>query len=149
MWGRNQINIREPVQSAFVPNAFWVASARRDERESRESRPGDETSDIWQTNDMRTRELLPRTESKNSFSVGIGNYNHINFNVIVITWHHCWCLIDSVFQSRQCIIINIPSKRYLTDWKFVNFCFQIPNLWSICVNCNIFWKYERSVFASY
>ena len=43
MWGRNQINIREPVQSAFVPNAFRVASARRDERESRESRPGDET----------------------------------------------------------------------------------------------------------
>ena len=43
MWGRNQINIREPVQSTFVPNAFWVASARRDECESRESRPGDET----------------------------------------------------------------------------------------------------------
>ena len=41
MWGRNQINILEPVQSAFVPNAFGVASARRDERESR---PGDETS---------------------------------------------------------------------------------------------------------
>ena len=40
MWGRNQINIREPVQSAFVP------SARRDERESRESRPGDKTSQI-------------------------------------------------------------------------------------------------------
>ena len=33
---------------------------------------------------------------------------------------------------------NVPSKRYLTDWKFVNFCFQIPNLLSICVNCNIF-----------
>ena len=51
MWGRNQINIREPVQSAFVHNAFWVASARRDERESRESRPGDETiyvDDSWQ-----------------------------------------------------------------------------------------------------
>ena len=44
MWVRNQINIREPVQSAFVPNAFRVASARRDEHESRESRPGDETS---------------------------------------------------------------------------------------------------------
>ena len=37
MWGRNQINIQEPVQSAFVP------SARRDERESR---PGDKTSQI-------------------------------------------------------------------------------------------------------
>ena len=35
---------KEPVQSAFVPNAFLVASARRDERESRESRPGDETT---------------------------------------------------------------------------------------------------------
>ena len=46
MRGRNQINIREPVQSAFVPNAFWVASARRDERESRESRPGDETTQV-------------------------------------------------------------------------------------------------------
>ena len=42
MWGRNQVNIPEPVQSAFVPNAFLVASARRDERKSRESRPGDE-----------------------------------------------------------------------------------------------------------
>ena len=46
MWGRNQKNIREPVQSAFVPNAFYVASARRDERESRESRPCDETRQI-------------------------------------------------------------------------------------------------------
>ena len=43
MWGRNQINIPEPVQGAFVPNAFWVASARRDERKSRKSRPGVET----------------------------------------------------------------------------------------------------------
>ena len=43
MWGRNQINIPELVQSAFVPNGFCVASARRDERISRESRPGDET----------------------------------------------------------------------------------------------------------
>ena len=43
MWGRNQINIPEPVQSAFVPNGFCGASARRDERISRESRPGDET----------------------------------------------------------------------------------------------------------
>ena len=43
MWGRNQISIREPVQSAFVPNTFLVASARRDERESGESCPGDET----------------------------------------------------------------------------------------------------------
>ena len=49
MWGRNQINIREPVQSAFVPNAFSLASARRDERESRESRPGDKTSKITHT----------------------------------------------------------------------------------------------------
>ena len=40
---KHMINIREPVQSALVPNAFWVASARRDERESRESRSGDET----------------------------------------------------------------------------------------------------------
>ena len=30
-------------QSESVPNAFSVASARRDERKSRESRPGDET----------------------------------------------------------------------------------------------------------
>ena len=44
MWGRNQINLPEPDQSAFVPSAFSVASARRDERESRESRPGDETN---------------------------------------------------------------------------------------------------------
>ena len=43
MWGRNQINIPEPVQSALVPNGFLVASARRDERISRESRPVDET----------------------------------------------------------------------------------------------------------
>ena len=43
MWGRNQINIPEPVQSAFVPNGFRVTSARRDERISRESHPGDET----------------------------------------------------------------------------------------------------------
>ena len=41
--GKEPDNIPEPVQSAFVPNAFCVASARRDERESRESRPGDET----------------------------------------------------------------------------------------------------------
>ena len=47
MWGRNQINIPESVQSAFVPNAFSVASARRDERESRESRPGGETRNTW------------------------------------------------------------------------------------------------------
>ena len=46
MWGRNQINIPEPVQSAFVPNAFRVASARRGERKWRESRPGDETSSM-------------------------------------------------------------------------------------------------------
>ena len=31
-------------ESAIVPNAFLVASARLDERELRESRPGDETS---------------------------------------------------------------------------------------------------------
>ena len=31
-------------ESVIVPNAFLVASARRDERESRESHPGDETS---------------------------------------------------------------------------------------------------------
>ena len=34
---------RNQFESAFVPNAFSVASARRDEREPRESRPGDET----------------------------------------------------------------------------------------------------------
>ena len=34
---------RNQFESAIVPNAFSVASARRDERESRESRPGDET----------------------------------------------------------------------------------------------------------
>ena len=31
-------------ESAIVPNAFSVAFARRDERESRESRPGGETT---------------------------------------------------------------------------------------------------------
>ena len=31
-------------ESALVPNAFSVASARRGERESRESRPGGETT---------------------------------------------------------------------------------------------------------
>ena len=46
MWRRNQINIPEPVQGAFVPNGFCVASVRRDERISRESRPGDETTPI-------------------------------------------------------------------------------------------------------
>ena len=34
---------RKQFESAFVPNAFSVASARRDERQSRESRPGGET----------------------------------------------------------------------------------------------------------
>ena len=34
---------RNQFESAFVLNAFSVASARRDERESCESRPGDET----------------------------------------------------------------------------------------------------------
>ena len=34
---------RNQFKSAIVPNVFSVASARRDERESRESRPGDET----------------------------------------------------------------------------------------------------------
>ena len=34
---------RNQSESTVVPNAFTVASARRDERESRESRPGDET----------------------------------------------------------------------------------------------------------
>ena len=45
MLGRNQINIPEPVQRCVcrLPNAFWVALARRDERESGESRPGGET----------------------------------------------------------------------------------------------------------
>ena len=33
------------LESAFVPNAFSVASSRRDESESRESRPGGETRD--------------------------------------------------------------------------------------------------------
>ena len=35
---------RNQFESAIVPNAFSVSSARRDERESRESRPGDETT---------------------------------------------------------------------------------------------------------
>ena len=35
---------RKQFESAIVPNAFSVASARRDERESRESRPGGETT---------------------------------------------------------------------------------------------------------
>ena len=44
MWGRNQINIREPVQKCVCTQPFLsIASARRDERISRESRPGDET----------------------------------------------------------------------------------------------------------
>ena len=47
MWIRNQINIPELVQSTFVPNGFWVASARRDERKSSESRPGDETVSLY------------------------------------------------------------------------------------------------------
>ena len=34
---------RNQFESAIVPNAFWAASARRDERESRESRLGEET----------------------------------------------------------------------------------------------------------
>ena len=34
---------RKQFESAIVPNAFSVASARCDERESRESRPGGET----------------------------------------------------------------------------------------------------------
>ena len=34
---------RNQFESAIVPNAFCVASTRRDECESRESRPGDET----------------------------------------------------------------------------------------------------------
>ena len=34
---------RNQFKGAIVPNAFSVASARRDERESRESRPGGET----------------------------------------------------------------------------------------------------------
>ena len=33
----------ETVESPIVPNVFSVASARLDERESRESRPGGET----------------------------------------------------------------------------------------------------------
>ena len=35
---------RNQYESAIVPNAFSVASPTRDERESRESRPGDETT---------------------------------------------------------------------------------------------------------
>ena len=35
---------QKQFESAFVPNAFSVASTRRDERESRESRPGGETT---------------------------------------------------------------------------------------------------------
>ena len=35
---------RKQIEGAIVPNAFSVASARRDERESRESRPGFETN---------------------------------------------------------------------------------------------------------
>ena len=46
MWGRNQKNIPDPIQTTFVPNGFREASARRDERISRESRPGDETTHI-------------------------------------------------------------------------------------------------------
>ena len=40
---------RNQFESAIVPvpNAFSVASARRDERESRESRPGNKTRDIF------------------------------------------------------------------------------------------------------
>ena len=34
---------RKQFESALVPNGFSVANARRDERESRESRPGGET----------------------------------------------------------------------------------------------------------
>ena len=35
---------RKQCESAIVPNAFSVANARRDESESRESRPGGETT---------------------------------------------------------------------------------------------------------
>ena len=35
---------RNQFESAIVPNAFSVASARGDERESRESHPGGETT---------------------------------------------------------------------------------------------------------
>ena len=34
-------------ESAIVPDAFRVASARHDECESRESRPGDESMSAW------------------------------------------------------------------------------------------------------
>ena len=37
---------RRQFESATVPNAFSVASAGRDERESRESRPGGETKQL-------------------------------------------------------------------------------------------------------
>ena len=65
MWVRNQINIPEPVQSAFVPNAFCVASARRDERISRESRPGDETI------------IIIRVMSKSRLICKLGLYYHV------------------------------------------------------------------------
>ena len=35
MWGRNQIHLPKEFKSVLVPNAFSVASARRDKRESR------------------------------------------------------------------------------------------------------------------
>ena len=38
---------RKQFESGFVPNGFSVAYARRDERESRESRPGDETNSMY------------------------------------------------------------------------------------------------------
>ena len=36
--------IHRKFETAIVPNAFSVASSSRDERESRESRPGGETN---------------------------------------------------------------------------------------------------------
>ena len=44
MWGRNQISIREPVQKCVCTQRFLSSLRQSDERESRESRPGDETS---------------------------------------------------------------------------------------------------------
>ena len=42
---------RNKFESVIVPNAFRVASARRDERESRESHPGEETTNqAWSAN---------------------------------------------------------------------------------------------------
>ena len=43
MWGGTRYIYRKQFEGALVPNAFSVAYARRDERKSRESCPGDET----------------------------------------------------------------------------------------------------------